>query len=169
MHFTSHILRIECAVLEAGMTFMTAEAFIMPFAAHCLNVLSDDWLFALLAFGSSPLCAFGLTVQAPSIAILLNVSLALLKGITTLSTEEMAIVPVLAQCNSTLSNDRSLAVLASGSKIFMPVKMTVEAQSLISILGQSLTFDLWKTFTLSSALDSVNAFSTLGVGLASNL
>jgi hypothetical protein len=127
MHFTTHILGVERAIIEAGMAFMTTETFIMPFAAHRLNILSDDWLFALLALGSASFSALRLTIQAPGVAILLDMSLAFLEGIATFGTEKMSVMPVLAQCNSTLSNNRSFAVLAPRGKAFMPIEMTVEA------------------------------------------
>jgi hypothetical protein len=62
MHFTAYILGIEGTIVEAGVALMTAEAFVVPFAAHGLNVLPDNWLFALLALRSSPLSTLCLAV-----------------------------------------------------------------------------------------------------------
>ena len=114
----------------------------MPFSAHCLDVLADDWLLALQAFGSSALGALRLAVQAPCIPILLDMAHAFLERVAALSAEEMAEMPMLTQRHGVLADDRCLAMFASRSKVLMPVQMAVVAQPLITILCHRLAFNL---------------------------
>jgi len=125
-----------------------------------LNVLANDWSLALLALGSLSFCTLCLTVQTPSITILLDMCHSFLKRITTLSTKEVSIMPVLSQRDCMFSDDGCLAVLALRSVIFMPIEMTEIAKSWITVLRHGLAFNFWDGLALSSAFDSIETFST---------
>jgi hypothetical protein len=122
-------------VVEASLALGAAEAMLMPFSAQGLNVLPDDGRFALPALGCPSLCSLGLALDAPGVAVLLDVRHALLEGVAALGTEEMTVVPVLAQGNNMLSHDRGRAVLASRSKQLVPVEVAIKTHALIAILG----------------------------------
>jgi hypothetical protein len=130
-----------------------------------LDVLADDWLLALQAFGSSSLGALRLTVQAPCVPILLDVAHAFLERIAALSAEEMTEMPMLTQCHGVLADDRCFAMLASGSKVLVPVQMAVVAQPFITILCHRLAFNLWKLLSSGSSLNSVNSLGTIQLRL----
>jgi hypothetical protein len=125
----SNFLRIECSIIEPSLTSGASKALVVPFTAHCLNVLANDWSLALLALGGLSFCTLCLTVQTPSITILLDMCHSFLERITTLSTKEVSIVPVLSQRDCMLSDDRSLTVFAFGGVVFMPIEMTEIAKS----------------------------------------
>jgi hypothetical protein len=137
----------------------------VPLAAHSVDILSDDRLLALETLGSSSLGALCLAVETPSIAILLDMAHSLLERIATLSTEEVTEVPMLAKCNGVLANDGCLAMLASGREVFMPIKMTEVAKSLVTVFGQGLTFNLRELLPTRSLLDSGDALGTMEVRL----
>ena len=84
----------------------------MPFTAQRLDILADDCFPALFAFRSLSFCALRLAIQTPGVPILLDMGHALLERIATFSTEEMSIVPIFAQSDHVLTNDRGLAVFA---------------------------------------------------------
>jgi hypothetical protein len=75
--------------------------------------------------------------------------------ITTLSTEEVTVMPMLSKGNSMLSNDGSLAMLTPRGEVLMPVKVTVETQSLVTILSHRLSLNLWDLLSFSAALDAI--------------
>ena len=133
----------------------------MPFSTHCLDVLADDGLFALQTLGSSSLCTLSLTVQAPCISILLNVAHTFLERITTLRAKKVSKMPMLTQCNRVFADDRCLAMLASRSKILVPVEVTEIAESLVAILSHRLAFNFWEFLSTSTSLDSVEALCTI--------
>jgi hypothetical protein len=133
----------------------------VPLTAHSLDVFADDWLLALQALGSSSLSALCLALKTPSIPILLDMAHAFLERITTFSAEEVTKMPVLTQCNRMFTDNRCLAMLASGGEVLMPVKMTVVAQSLVAILSHSLAFNFRELLSSSSSLNSVDALRTM--------
>lgn len=137
----------------------------MPFSTHSLDILADDRLPALQAFRSSSLCTLGLAVQTPCVPILLDVAHTFLERISTLSAEEVSEMPVLAQCNRMLTDDRCLTMPASGGEEFMPVKMTVVSKSLIAILSNSLALNLWELLSLGTSLDPVEALGSVDLRL----
>lgn len=92
-----------------------------------LNVLSDDSRPTSPAFRGPPFGPLGLALDAPGVAVLLNVRHAMLKGITALGTEEVTIVPVLTKGNNVLAQNRCLAMPATRGEELVPVKMAVEA------------------------------------------
>lgn len=116
------------------MTLSTTETVVVPLPSEGLDVLSDDSNLALLALGCSSLSALGLAVHAPGIAVLLNVRHAMLERVATLCTEEVPIVPVLTKRNDVLAQDGRLAVFATRGEEFVPIKVAVEAQAIVSIL-----------------------------------
>lgn len=157
----SNFLGIKCAVLKSVLTGGTSKTTFMPLTTQRLNILADDCLPALFALWRLPFCTLRLTIQTPSITILLDVGHALLERIATLSTEEMSIMPIFTQGNHMLPNYRRLAMFASRCKVFMPVKVTVKPQSLVAIFCYSLSFYFRKLLSLCTAPDSVDTLSTV--------
>jgi hypothetical protein len=115
----------------------------VKFSTQGLDRFTNNWQSTLHALRGPPFGAFRLTIQAPGIAVFLNVAHAFLERITTLSTEEMTKVPVFTKRNSMLTQDWGFAVFAFGGIDFVPVKMTKVAKSSITILSHRLTFNLW--------------------------
>jgi hypothetical protein len=140
----------------------------MPLTAQSLYILANDCFLALLAFRGLSFCTLRLAIQTPSIPILLDMGHTFLERIAAFRTEEVSIVPVLTQCNHVFSNDGSLAMFTTWSKVLMPVKMTIKPQSLITIFCHGLAFDLWELFSLCTTSDSVDALGTLLRGLRTN-
>jgi hypothetical protein len=82
---------------------------------------------------------------------------ALLERIPALRTEEMAIMPMLAQRHGMFANDRRLAVLTARRVEFVPVEMAIEAQPLIAVVGYGLAFDVFELLARSATLDAGEA------------
>lgn len=141
----------------------------MPFSPHGIDILTDDGLPALLALGSLALRAFRLAAQAPRVAIFFDMGHALLKWVAAFCAEEVSVVPVLAECYGMFPNDGSLAMLASGGVEFVPVEMTVEPKSLISIFGLCLTFDFFNDFPMNSSIDTIQALTSFVMRFGTDL
>ena len=129
----------------------------MPLTTHCLNVLTDDSRPAFYALRRSAFCPLGLTFDAPSVPILLNVRHAVFKGITAFCAEEMPVVPVRAEGYNVFLQDWCLAVLASWSKQLVPVKMAVEPKSLITVLTHGHSRSLLEDLAGSTTIDAIEA------------
>jgi hypothetical protein len=134
-----------------------------------LNVLTDNRTFALLTFRGSPFCSFGLAIETPGIAVFFDVSHALLERVTAFCAEEMTVVPVGPQSNGMFSDNWSFAMLAERCKVFVPVKMAVETEPLVSIFSHCLAFDFLELLTMSAASNAIKPLSTFVFGLRTDL
>lgn len=88
--------RENLPVIKATFALSASEALIVPLSAECLDILADDRKATALAFGGAALSTLGLAINAPGVAVLLNVCHAMLKGFTALGTKEVAVVKVVA-------------------------------------------------------------------------
>lgn len=110
----------------------------MPLAAKRPNVLSDDGLPALATFGRPALGALCLARHAPRITVLFDMRHAALKWVPALGAEEVAKVPVVAQCHDVLAHNGRRAVLAPRREQFVPVQVAVEPETRVTVLGHGL-------------------------------
>lgn len=110
------LLGKDLAIVESALALDTAEAVVVPFTSESLNILTNHGNLAIHTLWSAALGAPGLAVDAPGVSVLFNVRHAVLKRITTLGTEKMSVVPVLAKCHNVFSKDGCFAVLASWRK-----------------------------------------------------
>jgi hypothetical protein len=101
-----------------------------------------------------------LTINAPGIAILLNMAHSLLEWITALGAEEVAKVPVFSKGNGVFTKDSGLAMLAFGSIKFVPVEVTEIAKSSITVFWHGLTLDLFNCFPSGTTIDPVKSLGT---------
>jgi hypothetical protein len=76
---------------------------LMPLTAQRLDVLANHSGSAFLTLGSPALGPFGLAADTPSVAVFLNMRHALLERITAFRTEEVTVMPMLAECHNVLS------------------------------------------------------------------
>jgi hypothetical protein len=77
------------------------------------------------------------------------------KWITALGTEEVAIVPVFAECHDVFPQDGRSAVLAFGSEEFMPVEVTIKAKPFVSIVPFGFPRKLFQDLANFPAFDPV--------------
>jgi hypothetical protein len=94
--FIPDLFRIKASIIKSMLAIMATETLIMPFSAQRINILSNNRLLAFFAFRRAVGSTFGLAGETPSISILLDMCLPLFERITTLSAEEMTVVPVFA-------------------------------------------------------------------------
>jgi isocitrate dehydrogenase kinase/phosphatase len=88
-----------------------------------------------------------------------------LKRVTALGTEEMAIVPVMTKSNHMLFHDWGRAMLASWCKIFMPVKMAIEAKPFVAVFSHCLALDFRELLAMLATLKSSESFASIHVWL----
>ena len=117
----------DLAIIKTALTLSASEAVLMPFSAQGLNVLSNDSCTTLSAFRCSSLGALRLAIDAPRVAILLDMRHTVLKRITALSAEKMSVVPMSTEGDNVFTKNRGLAVLTAWSEQLMPVEMAKES------------------------------------------
>lgn len=127
----------------------------MPLAAKRFNVLTNDSLPALTTLRRTPLGALRLAADTPRIAVLFDMRLALAERLTTLGAEEVADVPVGAQCHHVLAHDGSFAMFAARGEELVPIKVTVETQALVAVFGHGLAGLFGKDLSSSPATNAV--------------
>ena len=163
---TSTVLAWEdLAVVKTTGAVGATEALVVPLAAQRADVLADDGLLALAALGRPPLGALGLARHAPGVTVLLDVGHAALKGVAALGAEEVTKVPVGAQSDNVLAHDWRLAMLATGRKELVPIQVTVETKSLVTVLGHRLPGLLGQRLARGAAPDPLEAGFAERVGL----
>ena len=155
----------DLPIIKAILACGTPETFVVPLPAQSPDVLPNDGLAAFPALGSSPLGAFCLTVDAPRVAVLLDVRHSLSKGVATLGTEEVPVVPMLSECNDVFAKDWSRAVLAAGGEELMPIEMTIEPEALITVLGHCLSRLLLEGLPCSATVDAIQSGGSAGIWL----
>jgi hypothetical protein len=164
-----HMLGKDLAVVETALALSASEAMLMPFSAQGLNILSNNSCTALSAFWCSPLGTLRLAINTPSVPVLLDVCHAMVERVTALGAEEMAVVPVSTESDNVLTENRGLAVLTARGEQLMPVKMTEESETLISIFGHGLARFLVESLTGCAASDAIKSLLTEMVGLMADL
>ena len=163
------VARKHLPVVEAALALGAAEALVVPLAAEGLDVLADDALLAAPALGGAALRALRLALDAPRVAVLFNVRHAVLKGVAALGAEKVSVVPVGAERDNVLAEDRRLAVLAARRKLLVPVEVAVEAQALVAVLLLRLAGHLLDDLAALSALDAVQSRVSRHLGLGADL
>ena len=153
-HATGDLPGEDLPVLEAALALGAAEAVLVPLAAQRLDVLTDDGGPALPTLGSPPLGTLGLTLNAPRVAVLLDVGHAVLERVAALGAEEVPIVPVVAQRHNVLAENGRPAVLAPRGEELVPVEMAVEPETIVSVLRHGHAWGLVQDFAGSPALDA---------------
>lgn len=141
----------------------------MPLASKRPDVLPNDRLPALLALGCPSLRSFGLAIDAPCVAVLLDMRHALFEGVAALSAEEVAIVPVIAKSDDMLTQDWCCAMLATGCKQLMPIKVTVEAETFVTIFCHSLARLLLEDLTCCTPANALQPGCTIRLRLGADL
>lgn len=153
--------REDLPVIESSLTRRTPKTFVVPFTSQCADVLPNDRLFTHFALWSTSLGSFCLAIDAPCVAVLLNVGHSSLKGIAAFGTEEMPIMPMLAQRHNMLAKNGCFAMLATRCKELMPVEMTIETQSLVSVLSHSLARGFIENLAGSTPADALQPGGTI--------
>jgi hypothetical protein len=100
----------------------------MPLCSQRLDNCIGNRLTALFALGA---ITMSVTIDTPSIPILLHKRRARIKWITTLSTEKMSSMPLSTTCDNDFTLNRCLARLAARRKHLVEVEMAEEALSLV--------------------------------------
>lgn len=103
----------DLAVVKTALTLSASKAMLMPFSAQGLDVLSNNSYTALFALGGSSFCTLRLAIDTPRVPVLLNMCHAVVKRVTTLSAEEMTVVPMSAESDDVLTKNRGLAVFTA--------------------------------------------------------
>jgi hypothetical protein len=155
-----HMLGEDLAVVETALTLSASEAMLMPFSAQGLNVLSNNSYTALSALWCASLCTLRLAIDAPCVPVLLNVRHAVVKRVTTLGAEEMAVVPVSTESDDVLTENRGLAVLTARGEQLMPIKMAKEPETLISVFSHGLAWFLVESLASGAAFDAIKPLLT---------
>lgn len=141
----------------------------MPLAAQGADVLPYDSLATLLALGRAPLGALGLAVDAPRVAVLLDMRHALRERVAALGAEEVPVVPVLPERHHMFTQDRRRAVLAAGGEELVPVQVAIEAEALVAVFGHCLAGLLLEALAGGAALDALQAGGAVQVWLGADL
>jgi hypothetical protein len=89
--------------------------------------------------------------------------------VTTFGTEEVAIVPVSSKSDNVLTENRGLTVLATRREQFMPIEVTKETQTLISVFGHRFARLLFEYLTSCAAFDAIKPLLTKVIRLMANL
>lgn len=137
----------------------------MPLAAERLHILPDYGQLASLALWRSPFGPLGLALDAPRVAVLLDMRHALLERIAALGTKEVPVVKVVAQRHDMLTNDGRRAGLAAGCEELVPVQVAEEAQTRVAVLCHGLPGLLGQGLAGGTASDTLQACGPERVGL----
>lgn len=164
-HVISDVLGEDLPIVETILACSTPETLVVPLPAQSPDVLPNDGLATFPALGSSPLGTLCLTVDAPCVAVLLDMCHSLFKGVATLGTEEVPVVPMLSECNDVFAKDWGRTVLAAGGEELMPIKMTIEPEALITVLGHCLSRLLFEGLPCGATVDAVQSGGTASIWL----
>lgn len=144
-------------VFKGAVALSAAETVVVPLAAQRLYILTDDGLPALAALGRPSLCALGLAVDAPGVAVLFNMRHSVAERVAALGAEEVTVMPVRAEGDDVLADDGRLAVLAARGEEFVPVEVAEEAQPLVTVVGRSLARKMLDGMSGGAGADPVDS------------